>query len=48
VVEAVNSVPDQDGYDVVDLLVTSSNGPPVAQQAATGQIAIVVTSRTSS
>jgi hypothetical protein len=48
VVEAVNSVPDQDGYDVVDLLVTSSNGPPVAEQAATGQIAIVVTSRASS
>jgi hypothetical protein len=48
VVEAVNSVPDQDGYDVVDLLVTSGNGPSVAQQAATGQIAIVVTSRTSS
>jgi SAF domain len=48
VVEAVNTVPDQDGYDVVDLLVTSSNGPPVAEQAATGQIAIIVTSRTSS
>ena len=48
VVEAVNTVPDQDGYDVVDLLVTSSNGPAVAEQAATGQIAIVVTSRTSS
>ncbi len=48
VVEAVNSVPDQDGYDVVDLLVTSSNGPAVAEQAATGQVALVVTSRTSS
>ena len=48
VVEAVNTVPDQDGYDVVDLLVTSSNGPAVAEQAATGQVAIVVTSRTSS
>jgi hypothetical protein len=48
VVEAVNTVPDQDGYDVVDLLVTSSNGPPVAEQAATGQVAIIITSRTSS
>jgi hypothetical protein len=48
VVEAVDPVPDQDGDDVVDLLVTSSNGPSVAEQAATGQIALVVTSRTSS
>ena len=48
VVEAVNAVPDQDGYDVVDLLVTSGNGPPVAEQAATGQIALIVTSQASS
>jgi hypothetical protein len=48
VVEAVNTVTDQDGFDVVDLLVASSNGPPVAEQAATGQIALVITSRASS
>ncbi len=48
VVEAVNSVPDQDGDDVVDLLVTSGSGPSVAEQAATGQIALIVTSRASS
>jgi SAF domain len=46
VVEAVNAVPDQDGLDVVDLLVDSGIGPEVAEQAATGQIALVVTSRT--
>jgi hypothetical protein len=46
VVDAVNTVPDQDGFDVVDLLVTSSNGPAVADQAATGQFALIVTSRT--
>jgi SAF domain len=45
VVEAVNAVTDQDGFDVVDLLVTSGEGPSVAQQAATGQIALVVTQR---
>jgi hypothetical protein len=47
VVEAVNDVPDQDGFDVVDLIVTSSEGPPVAEQAATGQIALVITGRAS-
>ena len=46
VVEAVDAVPDQDGSDVVDLLVDSDIGPEVAEQAATGQIALVVTSRT--
>lgn len=45
VVEAVNTVTDQNGFDVVDLLVTSATGPAVAQQAATGQIALVVTHR---
>lgn len=48
VVDAVNGVTDQDGFDVVDLLVTTANGPLVAEQAATGQIALVVTSRTAS
>lgn len=47
VVEAVDAVPDQDGSAVVDLLVDSGIGPEVAEQAATGQIALVVTSRTS-
>jgi hypothetical protein len=45
-VEAVDAVPDQDGSDVVDLLVAAADGPNVAEQAATGQIALVVTSRT--
>jgi SAF domain len=45
VVEAVNAVTDQNGFDVVDLLVTSGSGPAVAEQAATGQIALVVTHR---
>jgi SAF domain len=45
VVEAVNTVPDQSGDDVVDLLVPAGEGPAVAQQAATGQIALVVTHR---
>ncbi len=48
VVEAVNTVTDQDGFDVVDLLVASANGPAVAEQAATGQIALVITGRASS
>jgi len=47
VVQAVNTVADQDGFDVVDLLVSASDGPAVAQQAATGQIALVITHRTS-
>jgi SAF domain len=45
VVEAVNAVTDQNGFDVVDLLVSSGSGPAVAEQAATGQIALVVTHR---
>jgi hypothetical protein len=44
-VEAVNRVTDQNGLNVVDLLVPSSIGPSVAEQAATGQIALVVTRR---
>jgi hypothetical protein len=47
VVEAVSTSTDQDGDDVVDLLVPASLGPALAQQAATGQIALVVTQRTS-
>jgi hypothetical protein len=46
VVEAVQTVTDQSGQAVVDLLVPASLGPAVAKQAATGQIALVVTHRT--
>jgi hypothetical protein len=44
-VQRVRYVPDQDGLDVVDLLVPASAGTAVAQQAATGQIALIVTRR---
>jgi hypothetical protein len=46
VVEAVGTTTDQNGDDVVDLLVAAGLGPAVAGQAATGQIALVVTHRT--
>jgi hypothetical protein len=45
VVEAVRTVPGQDGLDVVDLLVAAGSGSALAQQAATGQIALIVTRR---
>jgi hypothetical protein len=45
VVEAVNDVPDADGFDVVDLLVTDGDGAPVASQISTGQFALIVTKR---
>jgi hypothetical protein len=44
-VEAVSSAPNQDGLEAVDLLVAASQGPAVASQASTGQIALVVTGR---
>ncbi len=44
-VEAVNTVTDEDGFDVVDVLVPASAGVPVAAQASTGQIALIVTKR---
>jgi SAF domain len=47
VVAAVNDVPDQDGLDVVDLVVSQASGPPVAEQVSTGQFALVVTRRSS-
>jgi SAF domain len=47
VVEAVSTVPDQDGFDVVDLLVAPDAGTPLAQQDSTGQIELIVTSRSS-
>jgi hypothetical protein len=34
--------PDQDGNVVVDLLVTKGEGPAVAAQASTGQVALVI------
>lgn len=37
--------PDQNGNVVVDLLVAAGQGPPVAKQASTGQIALVVNPR---
>ncbi len=45
VVEAVTGAPDQDGFDVVDLLVSTGSATSLAQQAATGDIAVYVTSR---
>jgi hypothetical protein len=45
VVEAVDLVTDQDGFDVVDLLVPASSGQAVAAQASTGQFALILTSR---
>jgi SAF domain len=47
VVEAVNTVPDQDGFAVVDLLVAQSEGASLAKQDSTGQIELIVTSRSS-
>jgi hypothetical protein len=44
-VEAVNAVTDQDGFDVVDVLVPAASGQPVADQASTGQVALIVTKR---
>ena len=44
-VEAVNDVPDATGLDVVDLLVSASYGPAVAEQVSTGQFALIVTKR---
>jgi SAF domain len=37
------SGPDQNGEVVVDLLVAAGQGPPVARQASTGQVGLVVT-----
>lgn len=45
VVAAVNTATDQAGFDVVDLLVGAANGPSVAEQASTGQFALIVTRR---
>lgn len=45
VVEAVDTAAGSDGLDVVDLLVGAANGPAVAEQASTGQFALIVTRR---
>jgi hypothetical protein len=45
VVEKVSTVPDEDGFDVVDLLVPDSGAIGLAEQASTGQIALIVTHR---
>jgi hypothetical protein len=45
VVEAVNLIPDADGYDVIDVLVAQTSGDALAAQASTGQIALIVTKR---
>jgi hypothetical protein len=45
VVEAVSGAPDSDGLDVVDLLISETAGPAVADQVSTGQFALIVTKR---
>jgi hypothetical protein len=45
VVEAVTTVPDAEGFDVVDLLVSASDAVAAASQVSTGQFALVVTRR---
>lgn len=45
VIEAVNSAPDPEGFDVVDLLVSETQAAAVASQVSTGQFALVVTKR---
>jgi hypothetical protein len=47
VVEAVDTVPDQDGFDIVDLQVAAGSGTALAQQDSTGQIELIITSRSS-
>ena len=45
VVEDVSSAPDQDGFDVVDLLVPTASGPGLAREAASGNVVLTVLSR---
>jgi hypothetical protein len=45
VVEAVDTVPDEDGFDIVDLLVSDADAVDVASQVSTGQYALIVTRR---
>jgi hypothetical protein len=46
VVEDVSRGADADGLAVLDLLVPTGSGPALAKEAATGEIALVITSRT--
>jgi hypothetical protein len=45
VVEAASDIPDADGFDVIDLLVSGKAGPALAEQVSTGQFALIVTKR---
>jgi hypothetical protein len=45
IVEAVSGAPNQDGLDVVDVLVPAALGPALAKEASTGNIALIITSR---
>ena len=45
VIEAVTSVPDAAGFDVVDVLVSDADAVAVASQVSTGQFALVITRR---
>jgi hypothetical protein len=45
VVEAVDGIPDEDGFDIVDLLVSDASAVAVAGQVSTGQFALIVTRR---
>ena len=45
VVEAVNTSASTDGFGVVDILVPAKSGPGLAEQASTGQFALIVTRR---
>jgi hypothetical protein len=45
VVEDVTGGPDQDGFDVVDLLVPAADGPGLAKEAASGSVVLTVQSR---
>jgi hypothetical protein len=45
VVEAVTRAPDQDGFDVVDLLVAQNTGPVLARESVAGTVALEITSR---
>jgi hypothetical protein len=44
-IEAVNTSPDSEGFDIVDLLVRQPQAAAVASQVSTGQFALVITKR---
>jgi SAF domain len=45
VVEAVSPVPDQDGFEVVDLLIPAGSAPDLVRQDSTSQVGLYVTKR---